>query len=366
MRTATPLRTWSVTTGRGQLGHVRGDLDPADHRARVHHDRVRAEQAGPARGEAVAGGVLAKRGDERPLPRSACRRSSETTSASASARSRSCSTRATGQPSSEGGSRVAGATRVTSAPRAAYAPDLGAGHPAVPDVAHDQHLQSLEAGRGPRRRRRGSLADRVESSSAWVGCSCQPSPALITAQCSTQPATCCGHARGAVADDHGVDAHRLDGLDRVAQRLALLDRRRGRRRRRARRPTAAWPRSRRTAGSGWTPRRRGSPPSVPRRVGTFGIGAPRHLGEGVRHPQHLADLLALQVVDAEQMTGERAHLPTRSPRDTPSSVTSTISSRLVGQVLADVVGPDRELTVAPVDHHRELDRPGPGRTRRAR
>ena len=35
--------------GRGQLGHLRGDLDPADHRARVQHDRVRAEQAGPAR-----------------------------------------------------------------------------------------------------------------------------------------------------------------------------------------------------------------------------------------------------------------------------------------------------------------------------
>ncbi len=38
-----------------------------------------------------------------------------------------------------------------------------------------------------------------------------------------------GHARGGVADDDGVDAHGLDGLDGVAERLALLHRRRARR-----------------------------------------------------------------------------------------------------------------------------------------
>src|SRR5271165_1706292 len=54
--------------GRGQLGNVRGDLDPADHRSRVQYHGVRAEQAGTARGEAVARGVLTKRGDELTAP----------------------------------------------------------------------------------------------------------------------------------------------------------------------------------------------------------------------------------------------------------------------------------------------------------
>ena len=34
MRTATPLLTWSVISGGGQLGHVGGDLHAADDRAR--------------------------------------------------------------------------------------------------------------------------------------------------------------------------------------------------------------------------------------------------------------------------------------------------------------------------------------------
>ena len=71
----------------------------------------------------------------------------------------------------------------------------------------------------------------------------------------------------------------------------------------------------------------------PRSVGTFGVGPAAHLDEGVGHPQHLGDLRLAQVVHAEQMGGERAHRTTRSPRDTPSSETSTISSRLVGRFL---------------------------------
>ena len=34
MRTATPLRTWSMITESGQVGHLGGDLDAAVHRAR--------------------------------------------------------------------------------------------------------------------------------------------------------------------------------------------------------------------------------------------------------------------------------------------------------------------------------------------
>ena len=63
----------------------------------------------------------------------------------------------------------------------------------------------------------------------------------------------------------------------------------------------------------------------------------------------------VEVGDGEEVL----HPFTTSPRSTPSGLTFTISSRRVGQVLADVVGPDRQLAVAAVDHHGELHRPGP-------
>ena len=67
----------------------------------------------------------------------------------------------------------------------------------------------------------------------------------------------------------------------------------------------------------------------------------------------------VEVGDREEVL----HDFTISPRSTPSGLTSTTSSRRVGQVLADVVGPDRQLAVAAVDHDRELDRRGAGRSR---
>ena len=50
---------------------------------------------------------------------------------------------------------------------------------------------------------------------------------------------------------------------------------------------------------------------------------------------------------------------TTSPSSTPSRVALTTSSRRVGRFLPDVVGADGQLPVAPVDHHRQLDRPRP-------
>ena len=44
---------------------------------------------------------------------------------------------------------------------------------------------------------------------------------------------------------------------------------------------------------------------------------------------------------------------------TPSSLDVDHLLAAGGQVLADVVGPDGQLPVAPVDHHRQLHRPGP-------
>ena len=49
MRTATPLRTWSVIDRRGQVGHLGGDLDAPVHRARVHHQGVGRRAGRPGR-----------------------------------------------------------------------------------------------------------------------------------------------------------------------------------------------------------------------------------------------------------------------------------------------------------------------------
>ena len=50
---------------------------------------------------------------------------------------------------------------------------------------------------------------------------------------------------------------------------------------------------------------------------------------------------------------------TSSPMSTPSVVHVDHLVAPGGQVLAHVVGADGQLPVAPVDHHRQLHRPGP-------
>ena len=71
----------------------------------------------------------------------------------------------------------------------------------------------------------------------------------------------------------------------------------------------------------------------PRRVGTFGLARrPTSAKESVTR-RTSAISVGTEIVDAEQVGGERAHRLTRSPSDTPSSETSTISSRLVGRFL---------------------------------
>ena len=97
------------------------------------------------------------------------------------------------------------------------------------------------------------------SSSACVGCSWQPSPALIDAGVDPgrDPV---GRTGGGVAHDDRVDAHRLDRLHGVAQALALLHRRR---RHRERHDVAREPLRRgleRDAGAGASPRRTATPP----------------------------------------------------------------------------------------------------------
>ena len=94
----------------------------------------------------------------------------------------------------------------------AHAVDVRAGDAAVGDVAHDGDVQPLEVPL--------VLADGSRSSSAWVGCSWAPSPALTTrsASCAGQE---CGGAGGGVAHHDHVGAHGRDVLGGVDEALAL-------------------------------------------------------------------------------------------------------------------------------------------------
>ena len=89
-----------------------------------------------------------------------------------------------------------------------------------------------------------------------------------------------------------------------------------------------------------------------------------HVGGGV---EERLDLVGGEVVDGEQVLHEMRHLVAcRRPR--PSRTLTRLGER-ARQVLADVVGPDRQLAVAAVDEHGEAygRRAGRGRSgRRAR
>ena len=122
---------------------------------------------------------------------------------------------------------------------------------------------------------------------------------------------------GGVADDHGVDPDGLDRLDGVAQGLALVHRGGPGGEARARRPTSAWPPSRRTSGSGWSPRRTAWPPSGPAGWAPWGwpAGRPRRRSRSPAAPRR--SRLGVQVVHAEQVGGERAHRFTSFPERHP-------------------------------------------------
>ena len=65
IRTATPLVTCWVITAPGQLGRVDEDLDAPVHRARVHHQGVVGQPAGPLGRQPEAGAVLPQARHER-------------------------------------------------------------------------------------------------------------------------------------------------------------------------------------------------------------------------------------------------------------------------------------------------------------
>ena len=80
--------------------------------------------------------------------------------------------------------------------------------------------RSRPSGRSIRPLRRRMVS---ASSSAWVGCSCAPSPALITAQ-STLRASSLHRAGRMMAHDEHVGVHGVQRHRGVDQRLALLHR----------------------------------------------------------------------------------------------------------------------------------------------
>ena len=207
--------------------------------------------------------------------------------------------------------------------------DLGPGHPAVADVPHDGHPEPgepVEAGLAATER----LAHRVEVEQRLGGV-LVPAVAGVDHYAAIDPlSNPSRHARRAVADDHRIHTDGLNGLDGVAQGLALLDRRRsgGKREHVGGHPLRRGL-ERHPGPGGVLEEQRGDGAAAQGRH--LGIGPATDFGEGVRHPQDLADRLGVEVVHAEQMGREGAHRVTSSPRETPSSETSTISSRLVGR-----------------------------------
>ena len=99
-----------------------------------------------------------------------------------------------------------------------------------------------------------------------------------------------------VAHDDRVDAHRLDRLDGVAQRLALLHRRRADAEvhRVGRQPLG---RGLEAAGCGSSPRRRATRRSCPAAPAPSGSARSAHLDEAVGESEHLVDAVGAEVVD---------------------------------------------------------------------
>ena len=98
----------------------------------------------------------------------------------------------------------------------AQRPEVGARHAAEEDVAADDDVERFPGRSGPKRSRMVKT-----SSSAWVGCSCAPSPALSRWACSRSARK--RSAGGGMAQDDEVGLHGLEHLAGVLERLALAE-----------------------------------------------------------------------------------------------------------------------------------------------
>ena len=336
MRTATPLATCWVTTVRGRSATSEAISTPRTIGPGCVTMASSAQARGPARRQPPAGRVLAQ---------AAARRTRCPARPGAAAARRRRRRRA---PSSRSGGHLDGPALERRRQQAArcrqgdvgaeggVGEHLGAGHPAVADVAHDQDAQALEAADAELLGRRAlalgqDLAHR-EAVEQRLGRVLVPAVAGVDHVGALDPVGhLVGRAGRGVADDHGVDAHGLDRLDGVAQALALLDRR-------------ARHGEREHVGRQTLGRRLEGQPGPGRLLEEEGghhlaaqrrdlrHRAPLDLGEGLGDAQDLGDAVAAEVGHGEQVL-RPAHLSSRVPIHTPSSPTSTISSRRVGRFL---------------------------------
>ena len=99
MRTATPLRTWSVITDVGQVGDLGGDLDAAVHRAGVHDSACSGSRSARSRVSPKRARVLPQRRHQRlgHAARAACAAGRRRRTSAARRRGR--GSPSTGQPS---------------------------------------------------------------------------------------------------------------------------------------------------------------------------------------------------------------------------------------------------------------------------
>ena len=334
MRTATPLVTCWVTTVRGRSATSEAISTPRTIGPGMRDDGVVAEELHPAGGEAPAGRVLAQAGDERaaaPLGLES-EQGDDVGVAQGGVEVR----RHRDRPALERGrEQAARRGQGDLGPQGAVGQHLGSGHPAVADVAHDEHPQPVEAVDaqllGCRTLALGQDLAHGEAVEEGLGRVLVPAVAGVDDPGPGGPA---GHlvrgARRGVADDEGVDAHRLHRLDGVAQRLALLDRRvgHGQREHVGREPLGR--RLEGQPGAGRLLEEEGGHDLAPQGR-HLGHRAPLDLGEGLGHPQDLGDAVGPEVGDREEMLGSGRHLFSKVPIHTPSSPTSTISSRRVGR-----------------------------------
>ena len=250
MRAATPISTWSwIRLTARSSATSRVDLDAAVHRPRVHHPHARRGEGQLLAVEAEEAEVLARRGDQRAL--------------------HPLQLQAQHHHHVGAGDARLHVVEDLDAP----AVDAGRHQGRRPDQAHAraQHGQQCRrwsarrgcAGRrrrsppsAPRSGRRRAACDSA-SSSAWEGCSCWPSPALITLQVDLLREQGRGARRGV---PHHQDV-RLHGVQRhggVDQGLALGDRRGARAHvdHVGAQPLAGQLEA--SSGCAWRPRRRGS------------------------------------------------------------------------------------------------------------
>jgi hypothetical protein len=316
IRTATPFVTCCRTTNAGQLGGIDGHLDASVHGAGMHDERVGLQAGGPRRGEAVQGGVLAKRRDQcvahalslHPQQVHHVEVGDQRVEVVADL----------DRPGVHLGRQQRGRRdeRDVGAERRERL-HVAARDPAVLDVADDRDVQPVEAG--------GAAevgADRVAVEQRLRGVLVPP-VAGVDDRGGRPLRDLLGRTARRVADHERIDAHRGDRLDRVAQALTLVDAARGDRE--VHHVGAEAPGRRVEAGAGAG---RVLEEQVDDRLAAqcrhLRHRTLVHLDHVVGEVEQVADRVGVEVADVEQV------LHTSS---TPSGVTTTFSCREVGRFL---------------------------------